>query len=71
MILSPANTWLAKCARDGRMVLQVRIELGVLQLEVGGHPTAYAHMALSPTSITSAIAPPAEDWHQAASRPPG
>ena len=23
-------------ARDGRMVLQVRIELGVLQLEVGG-----------------------------------
>jgi hypothetical protein len=25
-------------ARDGRMVLQVRIELGVLQLEVGGRP---------------------------------
>lgn len=25
-------------ARDGRMVLQVRVELGVLQLEVGGRP---------------------------------
>jgi len=25
-------------ARDGRMVLQIRIELGVLQLEVGGRP---------------------------------
>jgi hypothetical protein len=25
-------------ARDGRMVLQIRVELGVLQLEVGGRP---------------------------------
>src|SRR6201990_1743807 len=25
-------------ARDGRMVVQVRVELGVLQLEVGGRP---------------------------------
>src|SRR5881275_2809868 len=25
-------------ARDGRMVIQIRVELGVLQLEVGGRP---------------------------------
>src|SRR3954466_14469507 len=25
-------------ARDGRMVVQIRVELGVLQLEVGGRP---------------------------------
>ena len=29
-------------ARDGRMVLQVRIELGVLQLEVSGPPGRFA-----------------------------
>ena len=32
-------------ARDGRMVLQVRIELGVLQLEVGGRPDGLRRMA--------------------------
>ena len=59
-------------ARDGRMVLQVRIELGVLQLEVERAPRrACARMALSPISITCGIAPPAGDRHPEASRRPG
>ena len=44
-------------ARDGRKVLQVRIELGVLQLEVRGGPTGLRPMGLSPISITCAIVP--------------
>ena len=39
MIPSPASILAREVrARDGRKVLQVRIELGVLQLEVGGRP---------------------------------
>ncbi len=39
MIPSPASTCAREVrARDGRMVLQVRVELGILQLEVSGRP---------------------------------
>ena len=47
-------------ARDGRKVLQVRIELGVLQLEVTGRPDGLRRMALLPISTICAIARPAE-----------
>ena len=44
----------------------MRIELGVLQLEVTGRPTACARMDLLPILIICAIARPAEGWLPAA-----
>ena len=48
-------------ARDGRTVIQIRVELGVLQLEVGGRPDGTRPARVRDlSSITSATAPRAE-----------
>ena len=57
-------------ARDGRTVLQIRVELGVLQLEVGGRPDGTRpHGIRRPTWTTSATAPPAAAWPPAGKAP--